>query len=994
MPPSELPFSTHDENGQLLAPLVGSAEWLQWLENHHTFLFPCHHGSFTVYKVNDIWYAYHTNHSTLRTICLGASQHITLERLQAVATTFTTTPPSMPEPLEEGMIHTLLMTKLSIPPISHEIISRAHLLTKLDAGMQHKVTLISASAGSGKTTLLSDWAWQRSWPVAWFSLEDFDNDPTRFWRYMVAALERIVPATSADNTHHAQINIEAMLAALLNTLLALRTDVALVLEDYHFINNPRIHHTVEFFIDHLPPHIHLFISSRVNPPFALARLRSRSHLHEIASHELALSNHEVKLFLDRVMRLQVPESMIAILARHTEGWITGIQLAGLSLQHHPNTYDFIDSFTGSTSFIFEYLAEEILQQQSSETQLFLLRTAVLNRLCAPLCTALTHTPAAQQLLSHLEQANLFIVPLDHHSYWFRYHHLFRDFLLRQLLQHYPEQVHHLHQQASIWYEQQQLFPEAIDHALAAEDLPKAAHLLMHIEQTMMRQNEVNTLQRWLSAFPETVIRTFPSLCLLQAWLCMITGQKTDLIEAWLEGAQNENLRLKETADTQDMQEAHDTTASMIAAIHAHLYNIKGDIPHAIECVQQALLSLPKNDLFQRGIYELTLGSIYWLNEDINDAYRIFVKAQKAGTITDNLYILVFALYGQETTCMARNQYHQAFSLLQQILHLAEERQECQAFWMTAGAYLDIGLLYYEWNDLEAAIHAFEQGIALSVQWEHKLTHMYGSTLLARAQQARGNTSAAHAIIQQIEQNVLYDSSYSWIVATAESHRIRLALLHNDTATIDQWKPVSTCHYVHTLEQVTLARIFLQRRNPQQALSTLEHIQQHVCSIGQLRVLTEVLLLQALALQALGEHTRAISALGESLSHAQPQAYTRLYIDEGPAFTQLLQAQLSSHPMQPDGSSQIDYMKHLLDACGQKRPEDSIKQKERTSSLLNAREVEITRLLARGLSNKDIAQSLCLAESTVKWYIKNIYSKLDVHNRAQVVIRAQEMSLFS
>jgi LuxR family maltose regulon positive regulatory protein len=901
-------------------------------------------------------------------------------------------PSSPPGEFIQQATHTLLMTKLSIPPLSHEIISRPHLLTNLDAGMHHKLTLISASAGSGKTTLLSDWAGQRSWPVAWFSLEESDNEPTRFWRYMIAALQKIVPDTT--DAHEPQINIEAMLATLLNTLLALQTDVALVLEDYHFIDNSRIHQTVEFFIEHLPPHIHLFISSRVNPPFALARLRSRSHLHEIAPHQLALSNQEVKYFLDKVMRLQVPESMIALLAQHTEGWITGIQLAGISLQHHPNTYDFINNFTGSTSFIFEYLAEEVLLQQSPAIQLFLLSTSVLNRLCDPLCAALTQTPAAQDVLAQLEQANLFIVPLDHHGYWYRYHHLFRDFLLRHLRQHYPQQLHHLHLQASIWYEQEQLFPEAIDHALAAEDLPRAARLLMHIEQTLIRHNEVATLRHWLDAFPEDVIHTFPSLCLLQAWLCMITGQKTDLIEAWLESAQHNPLHPQPIPAPPDLPLPSDTTTSMIATIHAHLYNIKGDIPHAITFVQQALRSLPQNDLFQRGIYELTLGSIYWLNEDIDEAHHTFVKAQRAGISTDNLYIQVFSLYGQETTCMARNHYHQAFSLLQTILHLAEERKECQSFWMTAGAYLDIGLLYYEWNNLPAALDAFEHGVALSVQWEHKLMHMYGNTLLARTYQALGDATTAHHIIQHTEQYVLYDSSYSWIVATAESHRLRLAILHNDTIPIDQWKPVSTCHYVHTLEQVTFARILLQRQNPQQALSLLQELQQHVCTIGQARVLTEVLLLQALSLQRLGKHEPATSMLQESLSHAQRSGYTRLFIDEGPACAQLLATLLSSPSSKLDDPLLSGYKKHLLALCDPKTPEHGIPIQEPCSTLLNTREAEITRLLARGLSNKDIAQTLCLAESTVKWYIKNIYSKLDVHNRAQVVIRAQELSLFS
>jgi LuxR family maltose regulon positive regulatory protein len=386
----------------------------------------------------------------------------------------------------------ILATKLYIPPPRPQAVRRPRLIERLNAALQHKVTLISAPAGYGKTTLVSEWIYQKDEAgeaalhpscVAWLSLDENDNDPLRFLTYLVAALQTLAPNLGQGVLTLLQSPqpppLETTLTALLNELATLPDPVVLILDDYHLIEDKAVDQALTFLIEHLPPSIHLVITTREDPQLPLARLRARGALNEVRAADLRFTPAEATAFLNQMMGLTLATEQITALGARTEGWIAGLQLAALSMRGREDIPGFIHAFTGDNRYIGDYLVEEVLQRQPAPVRAFLLQTAILDRLCGPLCDAVTQQTDGSGLLALLERANLFVVPLDDKREWYRYHHLFADVLQVRLLKEQPNLLPTLHQRASAWYDQHDLPADAIRHALAAKDFVGAAALCDH-----------------------------------------------------------------------------------------------------------------------------------------------------------------------------------------------------------------------------------------------------------------------------------------------------------------------------------------------------------------------------------------------------------------------------------------------------------------------------------------------------------------------------------
>src|SRR5258706_12034545 len=417
----------------------------------------------------------------------------------------------MPEP-------DLLVTKFTIPPVRSALLPREHLLTVLDQSRSFPLTLLSASAGFGKTTLLSAWASQSTSEVAWLSLDEQDNDPTRFWAYVIAALRHSGSRLSAVGEatlamlHSPQPPLlTGALTLLINELAALSQDTALILDDYHLIREQAIHESLQFVLDHFPACLHLLLASRVDPPLPRARLRARGQVVEIRDADLRLSGEEAARFLTQVMSLSLTEEEIGRLEQRTEGWVAGLQLAALSLRRHTDVAAFLQAFTGSHRLILDYVKEEILAPLPQDQQRFLLYTSVLERMNADVCQRLSGEQASQQMLESLERAHLFLVPLDEERRWYRFHTLFREVLLARLQATQPEQVAHLHREAALWYQQQGWPHEAISHARDSQDFLFMAELLEGSVEGLYRRGELKTLLTWIKQLPQEVLRAHPHL---------------------------------------------------------------------------------------------------------------------------------------------------------------------------------------------------------------------------------------------------------------------------------------------------------------------------------------------------------------------------------------------------------------------------------------------------------------------------------------------------
>ena len=570
----------------------------------------------------------------------------------------------------------LLLTKLRIPPARPNRVSRPHLCERLNAGASQKLTLISAPAGFGKTTLLSEWSDQSGLPVAWLSLDAGDNDPARFLSYCVAALQIVHAdlgaAALALLGARQRSPIESVLTILINDIATVAQPFALVLDDYHVIENRAIDDALAFLLEHLPspPGLHLIIASRSDPSLPLTRLRARGQLTELRQDDLRFAPDEAAQFFSQVMRLNLSADAVAALSSRTEGWIAGLQLAAVSMQGQDarRIADFIQAFAGSDRYVLDYLVEEVLQRQPDDIQSFLLRTSLLERMSASLCDAVrkdenappvTFHPSSA-ILEQLERNNLFIIPLDHERQWYRYHHLFADLLRKRLQQTHPDLVPILHRRASQWHEHNGQMTASIEHALSALDFERAADLIERAVDATLMRSEVITLLNWIEALPDGVVRARPHLCAAHAGVILLGGRPLDMVESRLHDAMRGDTDGRVSGD--------------VAAYRALIASLKGDAQLGLDLSRQALERLPADRLFLRSMCASNLGIAYVLRGDIDAAERAFDEVVRISLHTGNVMGAAGALSNLAGVCVVRGQLHKAEDIYQRALKLATDDQ--------------------------------------------------------------------------------------------------------------------------------------------------------------------------------------------------------------------------------------------------------------------------------------------------------------------------------
>ena len=887
----------------------------------------------------------------------------------------------------------LLATKLYIPPARLHLVSRPRLIERLNRGWRCQLTLISAPAGFGKTTLLSEWCAalpEGTLPVAWVSLDQRDNDPARFWAYVIAALEKIFPGTGdpvlAMLRSAQPVPIEAMLTTLINAFTAIPRDFALVLDDYHVIDAQPVADALLYLLDNLPPQMHLFIASRVDPSWPLARLRARDQLNELRTADLRFTPGEAASFLSQVPGLHLSPGDIAVLESRTEGWIAGLQLAALSMRGHEDTAEFISTFSGGHRFIAEFLFTEVLHQQPGEVQSFLLHTSILDRLAGSLCNAVSERDDGQHMLETLEHSNLFLVPLDDEGRWYRYHQLFSDFLRSRLQLTQPGLLPALHRRASAWFEYNGLVVEAINHAFAAGDFEHAAELIEPIVDDLTKRGEQKTLLTWLEALPGAQMRLHPRLILVQAWGLLMTGQ-ADAAEKRLRAAE-------------ELLEDSSEAATLLATIASMRGNIEQIAKHAAHALEQ----MPGNNTGLRGLLALNEGTVHALSGDTEAAARAFAEARSLTLADDNIYAALIATCQSATIEMVQGRLHQAASTYQQALNLAARRPgELD----TGLAHLGIGGILREWNKLEDATGHILEGIAQSQKSGNVGTLLFGYTELAQVKHAQGNEDASLECIEQVEQIVKSHAFPQFLLASIVEAVTRIYIARGDIASAMRWAEASVIeiqnepenwHIQHMFEYLTSARIRLARGAFDEALALLDRLRQFAETEAYSSILISTLLLQALALEARGRTTQAMTALAQALTLAEPNGYVRIFVDEGPPMADLLMKILKVQQKKrlEAYNFSTDYAGSLLAAYRSDVAEDSPDSSRRPAQpLLNPlseRELEVLRLIANGLSNQEVMQKLIVEKNTLKTHIRHLYRKLNTRSRTQAIIRARELNL--
>jgi LuxR family maltose regulon positive regulatory protein len=902
----------------------------------------------------------------------------------------------------------LLQTKLYIPPIRRELVSRPRLVERLDAGMDRKLTLVSAPAGFGKTTLISEWLAGCQQRAAWLSLDESDNDPTRFLAYSITALQAFGDNVGGEALSALQSPqpppTEAVLTSLINEVAAFPNRMVFVLDDYHVIEAQPIHGALTFLLDHLPPQLHLIIITRSDPSLPLAGLRGRGELVELREPDLRFTRDEAKALLNQVTGLDLDQAAVTTLERRTEGWAVGLQLAGLAMQGRSDVAGFIEAFAGDHTYIIDYLTDEVLDQQTEEVRTFLLQTSILHRLSGPLCEAVLSGPersipstSSQEMLAYLARNNLFVIPLDDRRHWYRYHQLFADLLRYRLKQTQPTQVSELHRRASAWYASHDLVEDAVQHALAAGDYDRAADLIESVGAVMMGQGRFATLRAWVERLPEPVIRERPQICVGQAWYFNLTGQ-IEAIEPCLQAAE----RALQTGAF-DQRTAAELRGA-IALLRAFIAGYQNNVPRAVELLLEALTHLPEDQLYYRSVAYLRLGTIYKHQSAWEAAVEAARQAQALGEAAGNLYSALFAISLQAEVLTLQGQLRGGAKLCQNTIDQYLARQGERAIPSLGFAYITLGQILYEWNDLQAAAHILGQGIKLGEKVMAVWPVMRdGFTSLAWLKQMQGEPDEAESFLERA-MDIAERSPEPFGRIDVAARQARLWLAQNNMAAAMHWAQAhrgTGPEARSELAELTLARVLLAQGKADEALGTLAPLGQALEAAGRKDGLIEVLVLKALAHQTQSDTASALEALGHALSLAEPEGYCRTFVDEGPSMATLLAQCLlqPGHTAEQVRPFSPDYVNQLLAAFPPHEPEPGAAPSSPASPALaylpdplNDREIEVLHLLAAGLKTPEIADRLILAPSTIKWHLKNIYSKLGVHRRSEAIAQARTLGL--
>ncbi|MBL1192729.1 MAG: hypothetical protein HND51_00090 [Chloroflexi bacterium] len=885
----------------------------------------------------------------------------------------------------------LLATKLYVPKPRPELVLRPQLIERLNEGLHHKLTVISAPAGFGKTTLVNEWVTTSDRQVAWLSLDESDGDLTVFLNYFIAALNQ-AERSSEDIGEGALSMLQSpqppavteILTGLINELAAIPTQTILVLDDYHRIQAQPIHDALAFLLEHLPEQLHLVIVTRQDPQIPLAKLRAQDQLTELRAADLRFSTSEAAEFLDQVMRLKLTPDDVALLESRTEGWIAGLQLAAISMQGIEDTAGFIESFTGSHHFVLDYLIEEVLNNQTEEVQTFLLQTSILDRMTGALCDAITGQHDGQATLEILEHANLFIIPLDEERKWYRYHHLFADLLRLRLRRSDIEQVPDLLQRASEWHEEEGLIDEAIDYALRAEDYERTAQIIgNHIDEIWQRGQHAK-LRRWLAALPELLLESKAELGLFHAWYLFARGQP-DAAERTLQTAEK-------LIDTEGK------LSGRAAAIRAFMASFKGDVPGMIQSAQEALEKLPEEDSVWRSSMAITLGDAHGFTGDMAKAFEARSEALEACKATGNSYFTLIASMKLAITLREQGRLQEVIELCQHYFQFANESGVPH----TAG----VGWLLAVWgetlaelNDLDVAILKTEQGFSIAEPGGDLGMLGWSYLCLIRVYFSQGNINEADKAVQKMQTVAGQYEVPPWVRNRMAAWQARIWLAQGKLADAERWmeerKPEQAvlpqqADYFLLIEYVVIVRVLLAQEKADEASRWLEQLLTAAEANSRTTLVIELLLLQALAFQAKDDIDEALSTLEQALTLAEPRGFVRVFVDEGPAIAQLLYEAARREIVS-------DYAQRLLAAfpTPEGEPVDSKHTQMADFDLiepLSEREGDVLELMAEGLTNQEIGTRLFLSLNTVKVHARNIYGKLGVNNRTQAVTKAQGLGI--
>lgn len=890
----------------------------------------------------------------------------------------------------------LLETKLHVPRRRRNLVPRTRLSVPLNADAA--VTLVSAPAGFGKTTLVADWVSGLDAQVAWVSLDERDDEPAQFWAYVATALGPAGEGALAELGAGA-VDLDAVLATLVNDLSHTDGEVVLVLDDLHAVRRPEVHDGLAFLIDHLPAQVHLVVTTRSDPLLPLARLRARGELVEVRAADLRFTPEEAEAYLNGSMGLTLGRDDVAVLEERTEGWAAALQLAALSMQGRDDPHEFIAGFAGDDRYVVDYLAGEVLERQPDDLHTFLLETSVLHRMTGPLCDAVTGSEDGAATLEALERANLFVIPLDDRRRWYRYHHLFADVLQARLVDERPERVDDLHRRAAAWWDEHDDPGEAIHHALAGHDVERAADLVEREAPALYQARRETVVRAWLDALPDTVFEHRPVLTMDLVGSRMLRGETAgvgalmDRAEALLASTPAQEGDPPAGSRASLDAERRRRLPAQIAVHRAALALLTGDLDATIAHAGRALETMHDDELLSRGSAAALMGLALWNLGDLDRATLRYAEAlgllEAAGHLSDVAGCAI-ALADMHLT---QGRRRDATAAYERALALVEP-QGAPALRGAADMHVGLAVVALAGDDREAARRHLEANRSLGDAGGLPQNPYRWRVATARLAEADGDLDAALALLDEAERH--YFGDYSPDVRPVAAVRARLQIQRGDLAAARRWaddrhlSPADELTYVHEFEHVTLARLLMAERSPD-AEPLLDRLLAAADAGGRTGTVVEVLVLQALTRHRRGDVRSALVPLDRALGLAEPEGDVRVFLDEGPAMLDLLRV-TAKHGEAAAAADRVlaAGAGETTSACGEGGggPARAVGLVEP----LSERELEVLRLLRSDLSGPDIARELIVSLNTVRTHTKHIYAKLGVTSRRAAVRRADELGL--
>ena len=902
------------------------------------------------------------------------------------------------------MNENVLQTKLYIPQVRAQLVERPYLRELLDNGMDRRLTLLTAPAGYGKTTLVVNWVENSGISTAWLTLDNNDNDLGRFFPNLTAALQRIFPTIELEPpefSYFPQDSPESYLDHLINHIEEQGQNQAeqasiklLILDDYHVIASDAVHRAVGYLLDHAPYRLHLALLSRTDPPLPISRLRARGEIVELRAGDLRFSHQEATIFLNQVMGLSLTAEQIAALEKRTEGWIAGLHLAALAMQDRQDIDGFVRAFTGSHRFILDYLVDEVFYQQSEPVRDFLLRTSVLERMNADLCEAVTGESKSQAVLELLDRKNLFLVPLDDHRQWFRYHHMFVELLRYNLQQSHPEAVPELYRRASLWHAEHGQSFEAIGYALEAGDYPLAASLMGIAYPALPMRGEIDTLLKWINQIPEEIANQHPNLLMMSAWgylyrteMKALKAQLSKVIQA-LDVDTRPKLFWPD-APTDDIADYY----GQVYALRVFVAAYQNDPQEAIQLGTFALSQLPEGSLAGRSAVLAALGDAY---RDIGDFHNAVDMYASAIQISDakGYDIASYVMKMDIARLLVRmGRLADAEAQCRDVLTWGSQR--FRLLYPVAQANILLGDILRERNLLDQAQAYISQGLQQCEQGRYQMFLVDGLVAQARTLYALGDLQKAKACMDEAVR-IAQETNVEKVITMARSHQVRFWLLPEigdfDKALdwASQNQELLNLAQTSQREHETLSLLMVSMHQAQQGedrdlMETVIHklglMRARANSDRRFGSMIHILIMQAAAHQLIGSEQQALDSLKLALDFADPAGYLRVFFDGveilAPLYHKLAREKVN-----------VVVLKRILMGMSDVMSGTS----EGRLNALTEREIDVLRLISLGLSNQEISDELFVSINTVKTHITRIYAKLNLNDRTQAIAfgRKQEI----